>query len=101
MLPTNGISFFWDSSLFSIHRLGGDLGSSGSQPRWDTNQNPDRRQHALVTKHICDQVGLRTGRSLIGDELDRMNDARTFASGRKDHCVRARFSSRRIELFWP
>jgi Mg2+-importing ATPase len=31
--------------------------------------------NALVTRHICEQVGLRTGRIVEGDELDRMNDA--------------------------
>jgi Mg2+-importing ATPase len=31
--------------------------------------------NALVTQHICAQVGLRTGRIVEGDELDRMNDA--------------------------
>ncbi len=31
--------------------------------------------NALVTKYICEQVGLEVGRIVEGDELDRMNDA--------------------------
>jgi Mg2+-importing ATPase len=31
--------------------------------------------NALVTRHVCEQVGLRAGRIVQGEELDRMNDA--------------------------
>jgi len=31
--------------------------------------------NALVTRYICEQVGLRVGRVLSGDDLDRMNDS--------------------------
>lgn len=29
----------------------------------------------LVTRHVCDQVGLDTGEIVLGDEVDRMSDA--------------------------
>ncbi len=29
----------------------------------------------LVTRHVCDQVGLKAGRIVLGEELDRMTDA--------------------------
>src|SRR5215471_21525158 len=41
----------------------------GIQAKILTGDNP------LVTKHICEKVGLHPGTIVTGDELDRMNDA--------------------------
>lgn len=56
--------------------------------------------NALVTRYICEQVGLHVGRIVSGDELDRMNDAALGIWSSRRRCSPESRRCRRIGSSW-
>lgn len=64
-----GFLTFFDPPLEDTDEMLQKLRSDGIIVKILTGDNE------LVTQHVCAQVGLPTGRIVLGDELDRMSDA--------------------------